>query len=204
MRRLSIVDLAGGQQPFTNESDSVQLVANGEIYNFPALRQRARGPRPHVPQPLRYRGPRPRLRRVGRRFPAAPARDVCARAVGWRARRRCSPRAIARAKSPLYWTLTPRGLLLASEVKALLVRPDVAARAGSRGARSVSDLRVRDCAAHDSQGRPQAPGRALPALSRRQGHACIAIGTRPQVPVRTWREDEAAEAIRSALAAARS
>ena len=38
MRRLSIVDLAGGQQPFSNETDSIQLVANGEIYNFPELR----------------------------------------------------------------------------------------------------------------------------------------------------------------------
>ena len=28
-------------------------------------------------------------------------------------------------EKPLYWTLTPRGLLLASEVKALLVRPEV-------------------------------------------------------------------------------
>ena len=39
MRRLSIVDLSGGQQPFTNETDSIQLVANGEIYNFGELRQ---------------------------------------------------------------------------------------------------------------------------------------------------------------------
>ena len=38
MRRLSIVDLTGGQQPFRNEADSIQLVANGEIYNFPGLR----------------------------------------------------------------------------------------------------------------------------------------------------------------------
>ena len=45
MRRLSIVDLAGGQQPFSNETDTIQLVANGEIYNFPQLRQelQARG-----------------------------------------------------------------------------------------------------------------------------------------------------------------
>ena len=35
MRRLAIVDLAGGQQPFTNETGEIQLVANGEIYNFP-------------------------------------------------------------------------------------------------------------------------------------------------------------------------
>jgi asparagine synthase (glutamine-hydrolysing) len=39
MRRLSIVDLAGGQQPFNNETDTIQLVANGEIYNFTDLRK---------------------------------------------------------------------------------------------------------------------------------------------------------------------
>lgn len=44
-RRLSIVDLAGGHQPLSNEDGTVWVVFNGEIYNFPALRHRleARG-----------------------------------------------------------------------------------------------------------------------------------------------------------------
>jgi asparagine synthase (glutamine-hydrolysing) len=39
-RRLSIIDLAGGHQPLSNENGTVWTVFNGEIYNFPALRRR--------------------------------------------------------------------------------------------------------------------------------------------------------------------
>lgn len=37
MRRLSIIDLAGGHQPIANEDGTVWIVFNGEIYNFPEL-----------------------------------------------------------------------------------------------------------------------------------------------------------------------
>jgi len=38
MRRLSIIDLAGGHQPISNEDDTLHLVFNGEIYNHQELR----------------------------------------------------------------------------------------------------------------------------------------------------------------------
>lgn len=39
MRRLAVIDLAGGRQPMTTADDRVSLVFNGEIYNFRELRR---------------------------------------------------------------------------------------------------------------------------------------------------------------------
>jgi asparagine synthase (glutamine-hydrolysing) len=39
-RRLSIIDIAGGHQPLSNEDGSIWTVQNGEIYNFQELRER--------------------------------------------------------------------------------------------------------------------------------------------------------------------
>ncbi len=38
-RRLSIIDLGGGHQPMSDETQSVWVVFNGEIYNFPELKK---------------------------------------------------------------------------------------------------------------------------------------------------------------------
>ena len=45
MRRLSIIDIAGGKQPISNEDGRISVVLNGEIYNHQRLRRRleARG-----------------------------------------------------------------------------------------------------------------------------------------------------------------
>lgn len=43
MRRLSIIDVAGGHQPLHNEDASLALVFNGEIYNYVELREELAG-----------------------------------------------------------------------------------------------------------------------------------------------------------------
>jgi asparagine synthase (glutamine-hydrolysing) len=42
-RRLSIIDLEGGHQPMSDPEESVWVVFNGEIYNFPELRRELEG-----------------------------------------------------------------------------------------------------------------------------------------------------------------
>jgi asparagine synthase (glutamine-hydrolysing) len=49
-RRRAIQDVPGGSQPMANEDDSVVVVYNGEIYNYPELRELvlSRGHRLHT------------------------------------------------------------------------------------------------------------------------------------------------------------
>jgi asparagine synthase (glutamine-hydrolysing) len=37
--RLSIIDLSGGDQPIHNEDSQLWVVFNGEIFNYPELRE---------------------------------------------------------------------------------------------------------------------------------------------------------------------
>jgi asparagine synthase (glutamine-hydrolysing) len=124
MRRLAIVDLAGGQQPIANEDGTVQVVANGEIYNFAEIKAEltARGHR------FRSRADVEVLVHAYEEYGEAflgRLRGMFALAL-WDARRRRLLAARDRAgEKPLYYTLTPQGLRLASEIKALLSRPEV-------------------------------------------------------------------------------
>ncbi|MCP4989251.1 MAG: asparagine synthase (glutamine-hydrolyzing) [Colwellia sp.] len=42
-RRLSIIDIKGGHQPMSDKEESVWIVFNGEIYNFPELKKELQG-----------------------------------------------------------------------------------------------------------------------------------------------------------------
>jgi len=48
MRRLSVIDVAGGHQPMSNEDGTVHVVFNGEIYNHHAIRAELRGRHHHT------------------------------------------------------------------------------------------------------------------------------------------------------------
>jgi asparagine synthase (glutamine-hydrolysing) len=43
MRRLSIIDLAGGHQPMSDQGESIWVIFNGEIYNFHELKHELEG-----------------------------------------------------------------------------------------------------------------------------------------------------------------
>ncbi|HEY6275010.1 MAG TPA: asparagine synthase (glutamine-hydrolyzing) [Streptosporangiaceae bacterium] len=123
MRRLAIIDVAGGQQPVYNEDRTVVAVFNGEIYNYRELRTG--------------------LRRRGHRFTTGSdteclvhlyeeygdrlvdhLRGMFAFAL-WDTRQRRLLLARDRVgKKPLYWRRDGGSLLFGSELKALAVAPE--------------------------------------------------------------------------------
>jgi asparagine synthase (glutamine-hydrolysing) len=118
-RRLAIIDVAGGQQPMTTEDDNVWGVFNGEIYNHAELRHG-----------LEARGHRYRTRtdtetilhlyeEHGDRL-VEHMHGMFAIAVWDRLRRRLLLARDRLGIKPLYYAVTQRELLFASEIKAML------------------------------------------------------------------------------------
>ena len=122
-RRLSIIDVGGGGQPIGNEDGSLQVVFNGEIYNFIELREE--------------------LEKAGHRFTTRSDTEVIVHAYEqwgpacvkrfngmfafaiWDSQQRRL--FIARDHlgiKPLYYVTRNRQLLFASEIKALLQHPE--------------------------------------------------------------------------------
>ena len=118
-RRLSIVDVAGGHQPMANEDETVWITYNGEIYNHAALRPG-----------LETRGHRYRTRSDTETILHLYEEDgdrcvehlqgMFAFALWDRSRRRLLLARDRLGIKPLYFALTDRELLFASEIKAIL------------------------------------------------------------------------------------
>jgi asparagine synthase (glutamine-hydrolysing) len=123
-RRLSIIDLAGGDQPIGNEDGSIQIVFNGEIYNFQELRTK-----------LEAKGHRFRTRsdtEVILHLYEEAGEDLVRHLRGMFAfaiwDRNCQRLLLARDRlgiKPLYFYRDGDKLLFGSELKAILAYPGI-------------------------------------------------------------------------------
>ena len=123
MRRLSIVDLATGHQPISNEDGSLWIVFNGEIYNHLILREQliARGHAYHTHSDTET------IVHLFEEYGGdcvQHLRGMFAFAI-WN--RNTKKLFIARDRlgiKPLYYRLTPERLLFGSEIKVVLAHGD--------------------------------------------------------------------------------
>ncbi len=127
MRRLSIIDVAGGHQPIASEDGQVVVVCNGEIYNFRELRREleARGHRfaTHSDSEVVVHG----YEEYGDAF-LNRLEGMYGLALWDRRRRRLLVARDAFGIKPLYFRQTQTELIFASEAKAILAVPGVDAR----------------------------------------------------------------------------
>src|SRR5580693_5599199 len=118
MRRLSIIDLATGHQPISNEDRSVWVVFNGEIYSYQDLRDRLRAKGHqfatnsdtetivHLHEEAGVQG-------------ISQLRGMFAYATWDRAAQTLTLARDRFGKKPLYYADTPDGFFFASELKCL-------------------------------------------------------------------------------------
>jgi asparagine synthase (glutamine-hydrolysing) len=122
--RLSIIDLAGGHQPLSNEDGTVWIVFNGEIYNFQSLHQEleSRGHR------FRTRSDTETIVHAWEEFGEScveKLRGMFAFAI-WDERRRVLFGARDRLGiKPFYYYQDSERIAFASEIKSLLEIPEV-------------------------------------------------------------------------------
>jgi asparagine synthase (glutamine-hydrolysing) len=131
-RRLSVVGLADGQQPVTNEDKDVFVVFNGELFDHPEQRAElaARGHRLHTHCDTEII---PHLWEESREIMFERLRGQFAIALYDVRRHQLTLGRDRFGISPLYWTQQGDWLLFASEIKGLLASGMVTPKADPRG-----------------------------------------------------------------------
>lgn len=119
MRRLSIIDLATGHQPISNEDGSVWIVFNGEIYNFQELHQKLAG-KGHV---FRTKSDTETIVHLYEEYGTAFAKELrgmFAIAIWDRRKKRLVLARDRVGKKPIFYSLNGTSFAFASELNALL------------------------------------------------------------------------------------
>src|SRR3981081_2137032 len=123
-RRLSIIDLAGGHQPLSNEDETVWIVFNGEIYNYQELREDLLK-KGHV---FRTKADTEVIVHLYEEYGEAgiqSLRGMFAFAI-WDQKQQKLLLARDRVGiKPLYYAVTSQSVVFASEMKAILVDPQI-------------------------------------------------------------------------------
>lgn len=124
MRRLSIIDVAGSDQPLYNEDQSVALVFNGEIYNFQDLRADL-AQKGHT---FHTAGDGETIAHLYEEHGAdcfQHLRGMYAIALWDKRQKRLLLARDRMGQKPLYYYKDDKVLVFASEIKAILQHPDV-------------------------------------------------------------------------------
>jgi asparagine synthase (glutamine-hydrolysing) len=118
-RRLSIVDLAAGHQPISNEADTAWIVFNGEIYNHASVRERLES----AGHCYKTRSDTETILHAYEQWgddAVDHLRGMFAFAIWDTSRRRLLLARDRLGVKPLYWALAGDRLLFGSEIKAIL------------------------------------------------------------------------------------
>ena len=122
-RRLSIIDLAGGHQPLSNENETVWAILNGEIYNFLELKSRLEASghwfRTNSDTEVIVHAYEEYGERCLQQF-----NGMFAIGIWDESRKRLLLARDRLGKKPLYYCFTKGNFLFASELKALIAYPN--------------------------------------------------------------------------------